>query len=148
MTHLANNKRARHDYEILEKFEAGLVLTGAEVKSAKAGRVNLQGAYVIPKAGELWLIGMNIAPYMPAKGAQTGYDAERDRKLLLKSKEVAYLLGKQAAKGLTVVPLSVYTRHRFIKVELGVGRGKTQHDKRNVLRRRETEREIRRSLKK
>ncbi|MBU1039432.1 SsrA-binding protein SmpB [Patescibacteria group bacterium] len=145
---LADNKKVRHDYQILDKFEAGLVLEGAEVKSAKGGRINLHGAYVIPKQGELWITGLNIAAYPPAKGWQVAYDPIRDRKLLLKAKELGYLLGKQREKGLTVVPVSVYTRHGFIKLEIAVARGKTRYDKRDALRKRETKRELSRSLKK
>ncbi len=144
---LAENRKARHNYSILEKFEAGLVLTGPEVKSAKNGRANLQGAYVIPKSGELWLTGLQIAPYPPAHREQANYDLSRDRKLLLTQAEINYLFGKLKQKGLTVVPLSLYTSHRFIKVELGLARGKTLYDKRVSLKRRETERDIRRSLK-
>jgi len=146
MPTLAQNKHAWHDYQILEKFEAGLILTGPEVKSAKGGQVNLQGAYVIPKVGELWLTGCSIAPYAPAKGVQQGYDPTRDRKLLLTSHELGYLTGKLKQRGLTLVPLSIYTAHRFVKVELGLSRGKTRYDKRVTLRKRETDREIRRTL--
>ena len=147
MPTLANNRRATHDYQILEKFEAGLMLSGAEVKSAKGGRINLHGAYVIPKGTELWLTGVNIAAYVPAKGSQVGYEPEHDRKLLLKRAELSYLMGKLGQGGLTVVPLSVYTSHRFVKVELGLARGKTRYDKRSTLRKRETDREVRRTLK-
>ena len=147
MGNLAENRRARHDYSILEKFEAGLVLTGPEVKSIKDGRGNLQGAFVIPKGSELWVTGMQVAPYPPARREQANYDPERDRKVLLGATELNYLLGKMKEAGLTVVPLSLYTSHRFIKVELGLVRGKTRYDKRVSLRRRETDREIRRSLK-
>lgn len=147
MPTLAQNRRALHDYKILEKMEAGLVLTGAEVKSAKGGRVNLQGAYVIPKGGELWLTGMNIAAYPPAKRAEVVYDPLRDRKLLLKQSELSYLLGKIKERGLTLVPLSVYTTHRFVKVELGLGQGKSRYDKRVSIRKREVAREIKSSLK-
>jgi SsrA-binding protein len=145
MTTLTYNRRARHDYDILEKFEAGLVLTGAEVKSAKAGRVQLQGAYVLPKGTELWLTGAQIAAYAPA-GQAAAYDPARDRKLLLSHRELAYLFGKLSEQGLTLVPLSVYTSHRFVKVELGLARGKTRYDKRVSIRQRETQKEVRRSL--
>lgn len=144
---LADNRRVRHDYEILEKFEAGLVLTGPEVKAIKSGRVNLQGAYVIPKGTELWLTGMQVAPYPPAKREQIAYEAGRDRKLLLSKTELNYLGGKLKQTGLTLVPLSLYTSHRFIKVELGLAKGKTRYDKRVSLRRRDVDREIRRTLK-
>ncbi len=145
MATIAENRRARHDYEILERVEAGLVLSGAEVKSAKTGRVQLQGSYVLPKGQELWLTGMHIAPYAPA-GAGVSYQPIRDRKLLLKRRELSHLFGKLAEQGLTLVPLSVYTSHRFVKVELGLGRGKTRHDKRASIKKRETERDMRRSL--
>ncbi len=147
MSKLADNKRALYDYQILEKFEAGLVLTGPEVKSAKGGRINLQGAYVIPKGSELWLSGADITLYLPAKTQQVGYDSKRDRKLLLKQAELAYLLGKIKEKGLTLMPLSVYTSRRLIKLEIGLARGKTRYDKRAEIRKREVNREIRSSLK-
>lgn len=144
---LAENRKALHEYSILEKFEAGLVLTGPEVKSVKAGRASLQGAYVIPKGNELWLTGMHVAAYPPAQREQLNYNPEQDRKLLLGLAELKYLAGKMKQKGLTITPLTLYTSHRFIKVELGLARGKTRYDKRVSLRRRETDREIRRSLK-
>jgi len=147
MPTLAHNRRAPHDYHILEKFEAGLVLSGAEVKSAKAGHLSLQGAYVIPKGTELWLTGTRIAAYPPAKGSSLSQDPERDRKLLLRRAELSYLSAKLRQGGLTLVPLSVYTAHRFVKVEIGLARGKTRYDKRVSLRKRETDREIRRTLK-
>ena len=147
MVLLIENRRARHDYSILEKFEAGLVLTGPEVKAIKNGHASLQGAFVIPKDNELWLTGMQVAPYPPAKREQAHYDPRRDRKLLLAAGELGYLVGKLRTQGLTVVPLALYTSHRFVKVELGVARGKTRQDKRASIRRRETEREIRRTLK-
>lgn len=143
---LAENRRVRHDYSILEKFEAGLVLTGPEVKSIKAGRANLASAFVIPKGSELWLTGMHVAPYPPAKREQAGYDPAHDRKLLLGTAELNYLSGKLRTQGLTVVPLTLYTSHRFVKVELGLARGKTRYDKRAAIRKRETDREVRRSL--
>lgn len=145
MATLTENRRARHDYEILEKIEAGLVLTGAEVKSAKAGRIQLQGAYVLPRGQELWLTGAQIAAYAPA-GQQDSYNPSRDRKLLLTRREIAHLFGKLSEQGLTLVPLSVYTSHRFVKVELGLARGKTKYDKRATIKKREAARDARRSL--
>ena len=142
MPTLADNRRATYDYKILEKYEAGLVLTGPEVKSAKSGRINLQGAYIIPKGRELWLTGCHISPYAPA-GVLPGYDPTRDRKLLLKRSELDYLVGRAGEKGLTLVPVSVYTSHMLVKLGLGLGRGKTQHDKRAAIRKRETTRELR-----
>lgn len=148
MAHLAENRRALHDYLVLEKYQAGLVLLGAEVKSIKNGRASLQGAFVIPKGDELWLTGMHVAPYAPAKGSSLDkLDPERDRKLLLTERELSYLRGKLKEKGLTLVPLSLYNAHRFVKVELGLARGKTKYDKRASLKKKETDREIRRTLK-
>ncbi len=148
MPKLADNRRAMHDYQILETYEAGLVLSGAEVKSSKGGRLNLAGSYVIPKGTELWLTGSQIAAYPPAKANQVAYDAARDRKLLLRSKELMYLLGKVKQEGLTLVPVSVYTKHSLIKLELGLARGKTRYDKRASLRRKDAAKEMRsRSLK-
>ncbi len=147
MSTLAQNKRALYDYQILEKFQAGLVLTGAEVKSTKASRANLQGSYVLPRGNELWLTGASIAAYPPAAREQISYDPNRDRKLLLKAQEISYLIGKLKEKGLTVVPISIYTAHRLVKVELGVAKGKKTHDKRKVIKQRQLDREVRSSLK-
>ncbi|MFA4936935.1 MAG: SsrA-binding protein SmpB [Patescibacteria group bacterium] len=147
MPHLADNKKALFNFNIQEKFEAGLVLQGAEVKSAKRGSINLQGSYVIPKQGELWLVGAHIAPYAPARGVQKNYEPKRDRKLLLHQKELSYLLGKGRVKGLTIVPISVYTTHGMVKVEIAVAVGKNKYDKRVAIKKREVNREIRRSLK-
>lgn len=143
MPTLAQNRKARHDYDILETYEAGLVLTGAEVKSVKGGRINLQGSFVVPKGNELWLTGCHIAPYAPAAGTSPSYDPLRDRKLLLKQTELQHLAGKVRESGLTLVPLSVYTAHRFVKLELALARGRTRHDKRAAIKRREVEREVR-----
>lgn len=140
---ITKNKRAFYDYEILEKFEAGIVLTGQEVKSAKAGHINLTGSYVIIRGGEALLVGAQIAPYKFA-GRLLNYDPQRTRKLLLKKKELSYLAGKSQEGRLTILPLSVYTKARGkIKVEIGVGRGKKQFEKREVIKKRETEREVR-----
>ena len=147
MKTLADNKRAWHDFEILEKFQAGLVLTGAEVKSAKLGRASLQGAYVLPRGSALWLTGMNIAAYAPAKGSGQELSPDRDRKLLLNRRELDSIIGRLGQGGLTVVPLSLYTTHGLVKIELGLGRGKTKYDKRATIKKRETDREIRSSLK-
>lgn len=144
---LATNKKALHDYKILESFQAGIVLSGPEVKSAKAGRIDLKGSYaMIDGKGEAWMIGAHIAPYPPAAGTQKDYDPTRSRKLLLKSKEIAYLIGKLKAKGLTILPVKAYTERRFIKIELGLGRGKKAHDKREALKKKDIERDIRRRL--
>lgn len=147
MSILADNRKALFNFNIQDKFEAGLVLTGPEVKSAKAGRVNLQGSYVIPKRGEFWLVGCHIAPYPPAHGVQQGYDPKKDRKLLLTKKEISYLLGKSASRGLTIVPLSVYTTHRLVKIQIAVATGKNKADKRRAIKKKEIDRELRSSLK-
>ncbi len=147
MNVIAENKKALFNFNIQDKFEAGLVLSGPEVKSAKLGRINLQGSYIIPKQGELWLVGCHIASYSPAKNAQINYDPKKDRKLLLNKKEISYLLGKSSSRGLTIVPLSVYTTHRLVKIQIAVAVGKKMVDKRRAIKKRETDREIRRSLK-
>ncbi len=146
MTTLAENRKARFDYEILDTFEAGLVLSGAEVKSIKNGRMNLTGSYLNFHDGELYLIGAFIAPYQP-KNQPTDYDPSRSRKLLLRKKEIISLIGKIKPKGLTLMPLKAYTKGRRIKLEFAVARGKKQYDKREVIAKRETARKIERELK-
>lgn len=143
---LANNRKALHDYEIQEKFQAGLVLTGQETKSVKNGHMSLKGAYVTFHNGDAYLTNANITKYKEA-GALPDYEPTHSRRLLLRKREIRYLQGKLAEKGLTIVPLSVYTKNRFIKVEIAVGRGKKQYDKRETIKKRDTEREIKRSLK-
>lgn len=143
---LATNKRARFDYDILETFEAGLELTGAEVKSVKAGHVSLKGAYAaITGAGPV-LLNMHVRAYAPA-GKQTGYDPTRTRQLLLHKREIGYLRGKTQEQGLTIVPETVYIKGNLIKVALGLARGKKVRDKRATIKRRETERELKRAIK-
>ncbi len=141
---LAVNKKGRFDYEILETYEAGLKLTGAEVKSAKKGRVNLKGSYVTIHDGEAQIINMHIAAYDKASN-QTGYDPYRTRKLLLKKSEIERLLGKKQEQGLTLVPLRLYTKKNLVKLEFGLGRGRKKHDKRQVIKERETKRQLKRS---
>ena len=144
---LAENKKAYFNYQILEKIEAGISLIGQEVKSIKSGRISLKGSYVvIDKNSEVFLIGANIPPYQP-KNAPSDYRADRSRKLLLKKKEIKYLIGKSKEKGLTMMPLKVYTRKGKIKVEFGVGKGKKEFDKRESIKKRQIEREIDRELK-
>ena len=143
---LSENKKAYFDYEILEKFEAGIALIGQEVKSIKSGRINLAGSYVVLKNSEVFLIGCNIPPYQP-KNAPPDYNPERSRKLLLKKSEIKYLIGKTKQKGLTLVPLRVYTKRGKIKLEFGIARGKKKIDKRELIKKREVEREIKRELK-
>ncbi len=143
---LAQNKKAFFDYEILEKIEAGLVLTGPEVKSAKLSRVSLKGAYVTNLGGRLCLTGATISAYQPAN-QPVDYDATRPRPLLLKKKELNYLIGKLKEKGLTLVPLRMYTKNNLVKLEIGLAKGKKKFDKRQQIKRREDDRRIRRSLK-
>lgn len=146
MSVFAENRKARFDYEILETFEAGLVLSGAEVKSIKNGRMNLTGAYLNFHNGELYLIGAFIAPYQP-KNQPADYDPYRFRKLLLQKKEIVSLIGGIKPKGLTLIPLKAYNKGRRIKLEFAVARGKKQYDKREVIAKRESDRKIERELK-
>ncbi|OGL73820.1 SsrA-binding protein [Candidatus Uhrbacteria bacterium RIFCSPHIGHO2_02_FULL_60_10] len=146
MPTLAANKRIRYDYEILESFEAGLQLTGQEVKQVRAGFMKLQGAYVTMHGGEAFLLNAHVPKYPPA-GPLPSYDPYRSRRLLLHRRELLKILGKLAQKGLTLVPLSVYTKGSRIKIEIGIARGKKQFEKREDIKKKETDREIRRSLK-
>ena len=143
---LARNKRAYFDYEILEEIEAGIVLKGFETKAAKSGKIDLSGSYARVKDSEAWLLGASISPYQP-KNTPEDYDPERIRKLLLTAKEAKYLLGKANEAGLTVVPLRAYIKGRLVKVSLGLARSKKKRDKRQAIRKREADIEIRRKLK-
>ena len=146
MPRLATNKLATANYTILETVEAGVVLSGAEVKSAKAGQVNLRGSYVsIDATGTVWLKGAHIAAYRPA-GNKTAYQADKDRRLLLHKKQIDSLRGKSQQVGLTILPLSVYTKGSLVKLELAIARGKRQFDKRASIKKRELSREIHRAL--
>ncbi len=144
MPELANNRRARFDYEILETFEAGVALTGPEVKSAKAGHLSIAEAFVTFHGTKAFLINAHISPYEPA--AVKDYEPLRSRAILLHKKQFLYLREKTLTEGLTVVPLKVYTKNRLIKVEIAVGKGKKQYDKRAAIKKRDTDREIRRHL--
>ena len=146
MTTFAENKKVHFDYEILETYEAGLVLLGPEVKSIKNGRMNLAGSYINIHDGELYLIGSTIAPYQP-KNQPADYDPARSRKLLLRKKEIDLLIGKIKQKGLTIAPLKVYNKGRRIKLEFAVVRGKKKYDKRASISKRESERNIEREIK-
>ena len=146
MTTLAYNKRANFDYEILEKYEAGLMLTGQEVKSVRTGHISLKGSFVTAKGSELFLTNATIPPYAPA-GEIKSYDPTRSRKLLLKRSEIASLIGKSRTQGLTMVPIRVYTKKRLLKLEFGLGKGKKEFDKRAKIQKRETQRNIERMLK-
>lgn len=146
MSHYAENRKARFDYEILEKFEAGIELLGTEVKSVRGGRMSLEGAFVIVRGGEAYIINSNIPPYQVANTPKD-YDPLRNRKLLLTKKEITELAGNEKNKSLTIVPISVYNKNRKIKVEIALVKGKKKYDKRETTKKRETDREIRRTLK-
>lgn len=146
MATYAINKKARFDYEILDTYEAGLVLSGQEVKSVRGGNVSLKAGFITFHNNDAYLTNVHISPYKHA-GKTEGYDPTKSRKILLKTKEISYLRGKLAEKGLTIVPLSVYTKGRRIKLEIGLARGKKKADKRETIKKREVNREIRRHLK-
>jgi SsrA-binding protein len=142
---LASNRRARHDYHILDTHEAGIALVGTEVKAAREGRVQLKDSYVEFRDGEAWLVGAHIGPY--SHGNQQNHDPERPRKLLLRAREIDKLFGRSLRKGLTVVPLAVYLKGNWIKVEIGLVQGKKLYDKRLAEKKRELEREIQSAMK-
>ena len=146
MENLASNERARYDYEILETLEAGLVLSGQETKSAKTGHFKLKGAHVTFHKGEAMLLGSHIAKYSKA-GPLPDYDPERTRKLLLRKKELDRLRGKREEEGLTIVPIRAYIRNGRIKVEIAVGRGKKQYEKRETIKKRDLDRQARSMMK-
>jgi SsrA-binding protein len=137
---IATNRRARHEYEILETYEAGLVLRGTEVKSLREGQVNFKDSYAAIQREEAWLHGCHIAPYH--HGTDANHDPERSRKLLLHRRELSRLLGKIAERGLTLVPLRLYFKEGRAKLEIGLARGKKLHDKRQSIREREARREL------
>ncbi len=137
---LAQNRRALHDYEILDRVEAGVELTGTEVKSARAGKVQLKDAYVAFEGHQAFLVGAHISHY--SHGNRENHPPERPRRLLLKRREIDRLSGRTQLKGLTVVPLSVYLKGNWIKLELGLAKGKKLHDKRETERRRTLDREM------
>ena len=142
----AENRKARFNYEILEKYEAGIELLGTEVKSVRGGQMSLEGAFVIVRGGEVYLINTNIPPYQ-IKNAPKDYDPLRNRRLLLTKKEIAELAGSEKNKSLTIVPISVYNKNRKIKVEIALVKGKKKFDKRDVIKKRDTDRELRREYK-
>lgn len=142
---LATNPRAKFDYDISDKFSAGIVLSGQEVKSVREGNVSLKGAYAVIKQGEIWLLNAHISPYKKA-GRLNDYDPTRSRKLLLRAREIKKIAGTLQSKGLTLVPISVYTNRRRLKIEIGLGRGRKKYEKREVIKKRDTDREIRRKL--
>jgi len=142
---VVSNRRARHDYEILERFETGIVLSGAEVKSLRGGHGSLTEAFGRVRDGEVWLEGMHIPPYSQAAD-KARYQPVRPRKLLMHRKEIERLIGKSAERGLALVPMRVYFTHGMAKVELGLGRGKRQFEKRQAIAEREHKREIEREV--
>lgn len=143
---ISDNRQARHLYEILETYEAGIQLVGTEVKSIRAGRVNLKDGYALIRNGEAWLINVHISPY-EATGEYFNHDPRRTRKLLLHDKEIRKLIGQVEQKGLTLVPLKMYFKGSWVKVSIGLGRGKKLHDKREDLKRRQDQRDMARAMK-
>ena len=143
---LIEHKKARLDYEILEEYEAGLELLGGEVKALRQKLGKLEGSHVVVRGGEAYLVGSSIPPYQ-AGNAEEGYEADRNRKLLLTKKEIAALSAYEGQKGLTIVPLRVYNKGSHLKLAIGVARGRKKYDKRAVLKERDTKRDIDRSLK-
>jgi SsrA-binding protein len=135
-----SNRKARHDYFILETFETGIVLTGTEVKSIRKGNANLQDSYAELSNGEIWLEGMHISPY--EQGSIYNHEPRRKRKLLLHKKQIRKLISKIKEKGLTLVPLSVYFKGPYAKVELALARGKRSYDKREAIAKRDAERDM------
>ncbi len=141
---VTTNRKARHDFEILDTYEAGLALTGSEIKSIRAGHVNLREGFVQPRGDELWLLNVHIASYEQA--GMFGHDPLRPRKLLLHRREIDRLMSQVQEKGLTLVPTVMYLTRGLAKVEIALARGKKKYDKRSTLRERDTERQIRRTL--
>ncbi len=142
---IATNRKAYHDYSIEETHEAGIVLTGTEIKSVRAGSVNLKDAYAQVKNGEMWLFNVHISPYEPA--SRENVDPDRTRKLLLHRQEINRLMGKVQEKGLTIIPLRMYLKKNRAKIELALVKGKRMFDKREAIARRDSDREIQRALK-
>ena len=141
---IVSNRRARHDYEIMDTYEAGIVLTGTEVKSLREGRASLADAYASVEGGEVWLRGMHIPEYN--QGSWTNHEPRRTRKLLLHRKEILRLIGKTRESGLALVPLSMYFSDGKVKVEIALGRGKRSYDKRADLAKRDANREVQRAM--
>ena len=146
MRTIVENKKALFNYHILEKFRAGIILIGQEVKAIKTGKISLINSFVVLQKEEVFLIGANVPAYQP-KNAPKDYNPQRSRKLLLQKSEIKHLIGKARQKGLTMVPLKVYTLKGKIKIEFAIAKGKKKVDKREKIKKRETEKEIRRTLK-
>lgn len=143
---LIQNKKVHFNYEILERYEAGIELLGTEVKAVRAGRGSLEGAHVTVRGGEAYLVGATIQPYQTGNTPKD-YDAMRNRRLLLTKKELAELAEKESKRGLTIVPIGVYNKGHKLKVEIAVVRGKKTHDKRETIKKREADRDVMREIK-
>jgi len=141
---VALNRRARHDYDIMETYDAGLVLTGTEIKSLRAHRADIKDAYAAIERGEAWLHNMHVSPYEP--GSRDNPSTRRTRKLLMHRREINRLMGRSVEKGLTIVPLKLYLERGYAKIELGLARGRRQWDKRQAIAEREAKREGQRAL--
>ena len=142
---VATNRKASYEYQIEDKYEAGMVLTGTEIKSIRAGRINLREGYVQPRDDELWLVNVHIGPYDPAGGR--GHEPLRPRKLLLRRQEIDRLTGRVQERGYTIVPLRVYLKGGWAKIEIALARGKRKYDKRETISQRDAEREMGREWK-
>lgn len=142
---ITRNRRAGHDYHLEESYEAGLVLMGSEIKSIRAGHVSIPEAYVQVMQGELWLLGMYIAPYEEA--AQKGHDSHRPRKLLLHRRQIEKIMSDVARKGYTIVPIRLYLKGHLAKMEIALAKGKREYDKRQAIRERDDDRRVKRALK-
>ena len=141
----SENKKAGFDYEVLEKFQAGMVLFGQEVKSIKTGHINLSGSFVALRAGEVFLVGVKVPAYQP-NNAGADYGEDRARKLLLNKKEIDYLIGKTKTKGFSLIPLKIYDNNGRIKLEFGLAKGKKKYDKKEKIKKRDVQREVNREL--
>jgi len=145
MSILADNRKAYFNYEVLEKYEAGIKLTGMEVKAIRAGKASLVGAFCILRGNEVFIVNMNISPYQ-VSNTKENYDPLKVRKLLLSKKEILELEKTNNSKNLTLIPLSLYTKNRHIKLELAVARGKKNYDKRETIKKRDLDREVKRNI--
>ncbi|MBR8831235.1 MAG: SsrA-binding protein [Chroococcopsis gigantea SAG 12.99] len=143
---ITDNRQVRFLYEILETYEAGIQLVGTEVKSIRAGKVNLRDGYVLIRGGEAWMINVHISPYEDSS-QYFNHDPRRTRKLLLKKKEITKLIGQVEQKGLTLVPMKMYFKDSYVKVSVGLGKGKKLHDKREDMKRRDDQRDMQRAMK-
>jgi len=145
MTTYTDNSKALFDYEVLERFTSGIELLGIEVKSVRAGKMNLRGAFIVMRGNEGYLVGSEIPAYQP-KNAPKDYDPLRPKKLLLSKSEIIELRDAEGTKGLTIIPISVYNKGRFLKLDIAIARGKKKYDKRQAIKKRDVERDLRRKL--